>query len=247
MRIGLRALSWALAAFAVVGAANAAQRTFVASYGSDAWPCTLAQPCRGFQAAIDAVSPGGEVVALDSAGYGAMSISKAVSVIVPPGVHAGLSPTTGIPIPGYPGQFTVVLIDIADTDVVVLRGLNINHQGNLTGVQLRGLAKLCVNAGDGTLRTAINQNVVLAFIPLGQLPQVYTALGELGLAAGGANEIDDVITCPGAYTCNLGITKTMNLGAALQDAVRQYDDPRVRRLTIKASGCPNACGHHCDA
>ena len=36
----------------------------------------------------------------------------------------------------------------------------------------------------------------------------------------------------------------MSQGAALQDAVRQYDDPRVRQLTIKASGCPNACGHH---
>ena len=117
-------------------------------------------------------------------------------------------------------------------------------QGNLTGDQLRGLAKLCVTTGDGLLRTAINQNVVLAFVPLGQLPQVYAALRELGLGAGGANQIEDVITCPGAYTCNLGITKTMNLGAALQDAVRQYDDPRVRRLTIKASGCPNACGHH---
>ena len=117
-------------------------------------------------------------------------------------------------------------------------------QGNLTGDQLRGLAKLSATAGDGLLRTAINQNVVLAFIPLARLPQVYAALSELGLGAGGANQIDDVITCPGAYTCNLGITKTMNLGAALQDAVRQYDDPRVRRLTIKASGCPNACGHH---
>jgi sulfite reductase beta subunit-like hemoprotein len=36
----------------------------------------------------------------------------------------------------------------------------------------------------------------------------------------------------------------MNLGAALQEVVRRYDDPLVQRLTIKASGCPNACGHH---
>jgi sulfite reductase beta subunit-like hemoprotein len=36
----------------------------------------------------------------------------------------------------------------------------------------------------------------------------------------------------------------MNLGAALSDVARQYDDPRVKRLSIKASGCPNACGHH---
>jgi sulfite reductase beta subunit-like hemoprotein len=117
-------------------------------------------------------------------------------------------------------------------------------QGNLTGDQLRGLGKLSATAGDGLLRTAVNQNVVLAFLPLGRLPQVYAALRDLGLGSAGADCIDDVVTCPGAYTCNLGITKTMNLGAALQQTVRQFDDPEVRRLTIKASGCPNACGHH---
>src|SRR5262245_53763163 len=111
------------ASLLVAAAASAAppQRTFVASYGNDAWPCSLGQPCRGFQAAINAVAPGGEVVALDSAGYGAMEIHKSASIIVPSGVHAGLSPTVGIPLPGYPGQTGVVLIDIQDTDVVVLR------------------------------------------------------------------------------------------------------------------------------
>jgi sulfite reductase beta subunit-like hemoprotein len=117
-------------------------------------------------------------------------------------------------------------------------------QGNLTAAQLRGLGKLAVDAGDALLRTVINQNVVLAYIPLGRLPQVHAALRELGLGEAGAGRVEDVITCPGAYTCNLGITKTMNLGAALQEVVRAYDDPQVRRLTIKASGCPNACGHH---
>ena len=117
-------------------------------------------------------------------------------------------------------------------------------QGNLTGDQLRGVANLAVTAGDGLVRTTINQNVTLAFIPLARLPQVYAALQELGLSAGGAGEISDPITCPGAYSCNLGITKTMNLGTALQDVVRQFDDPRIKKLSIKASGCPNACGHH---
>ena len=117
-------------------------------------------------------------------------------------------------------------------------------QGNLTGDQLRGLATLATNAGDGLLRTSIHQNLLLAFVPLARLPQVYAALTGLGLGAAGAGQIADVLTCPGAYTCNLGITKTMNLGAALSDAVRGYDDRRVRTLTIKASGCPNACGHH---
>jgi sulfite reductase beta subunit-like hemoprotein len=117
-------------------------------------------------------------------------------------------------------------------------------QGNLTGDQWRGLAKLAQTAGDGLVRTTVNQNVVLAFIPLARLPQVHAALGEIGLGGAGAGQIDDVLTCPGAYTCNLGITKTMNLGAALQEVVRGYQDPQVRHLTIKASGCPNSCGHH---
>ena len=117
-------------------------------------------------------------------------------------------------------------------------------QGNLTGVQLRGLARISSTAGDGLVRIAIQQNLLLAFIPLGGLPRVYAALREVGLAEPGAGRIEDIITCPGAYTCNLGLTKTMNLGAALQTAVRQYDDARVQRLSIKVSGCPNACGHH---
>jgi sulfite reductase beta subunit-like hemoprotein len=118
------------------------------------------------------------------------------------------------------------------------------EQGNLTGDQLRLLARVASTAGDGLVRVTIEQNVVLGFIPLGRLPGVRAALAEASLAGAGAKEIQDVITCPGAYTCNLGLTKTMNLGAALAETVRRYDDPQVRRLTIKASGCPNSCGHH---
>jgi len=117
-------------------------------------------------------------------------------------------------------------------------------QGNLTGDQLRGVARIASLSGDGLVRVAIDQNLVLAFLQLRRLPQVYSALAEIGLAGSGAREIQDIITCPGAYTCNLGLTKTMNLGAALQETVRRYDDPQVKRLTIKASGCPNSCGHH---
>jgi len=118
------------------------------------------------------------------------------------------------------------------------------EQGNLTGDQLRALARIAATAGDGLVRVTIEQNLVLAFIPRARLDRVHAALDAAGLGDSGAREIQDVITCPGAYTCNLGLTKTMNLGAALAETVRRYDDPQVRRLTIKASGCPNSCGHH---
>ncbi len=117
-------------------------------------------------------------------------------------------------------------------------------QGNLTGHQMRGLANVSRNAGDGLLRVTVDQNVVLAYIPLRRLPQVYKTLEQIDLASAGAHEIDDVTTCPGAYSCNLGITKAMNLGAALAEEVRDHRDPLVRQLKIRISGCPNSCGQH---
>jgi len=117
-------------------------------------------------------------------------------------------------------------------------------QGNLTSAQMRGLARLAADAGDGLLRLGIDQNILLGFIPLGRLRGLHAELRRLGLGEAGAREIADVITCPGAYSCNLALTKSMNLGAALQEVVRRYDDPLARHLSIKVSGCPNSCGHH---
>lgn len=117
-------------------------------------------------------------------------------------------------------------------------------QGNLTGDQMRGVARIASDAGEGLVRVTIDQNLLLGFIPLGRLRRAYAALGELGLNGSGASEIEDVTTCPGAYSCNLGLTKSMNLGAALQELARNYDDSLVRKLSIKISGCPNSCGQH---
>ncbi len=109
---------------------------------------------------------------------------------------------------------------------------------------MHGLAHVARSAGDGLLRVTVDQNLVLAYIPLRALPQVYAALDQVGLADGGAHEIEDVTTCPGAYSCNLALTKSMNLGAALAEVVKDYSDPQVRELSIKISGCPNSCGQH---
>jgi len=117
-------------------------------------------------------------------------------------------------------------------------------QGNLTGDQMRGLADIADQAGDGFLRFSMIQNVIFGWVPDGALKRVYGALAKLNLAEGGADEITDVITCPGAYSCNLGLTKTMGLGDALQSVVANQTDPEIRKLRINASGCPNSCGQH---
>ena len=117
-------------------------------------------------------------------------------------------------------------------------------QGNLSSEQMRGLARLASTAGDGLVRTALDQNVLLAHVPRARLGRVHAALEQLGLGGARAREISDVVTCPGAYSCNLALTKSMEMGAALEGAVTGYDDPAVRRLTVRVSGCPNSCGHH---
>jgi len=117
-------------------------------------------------------------------------------------------------------------------------------QGNLSGKQMHALARIARDAGDGLLRVTVDQNLVLAYMPLRSLPRVYAALRQIGLADSGAHEIDDVTTCPGAYSCNLALTKSMTLGAALAEEVRAHRDPLIRKLNIKISGCPNSCGQH---
>ncbi len=118
------------------------------------------------------------------------------------------------------------------------------EQGNFTSDQMHGIAQLARDASDGLIRVTIDQNLILAYVPLARLAGVYGALQEIGLAGAGAREISDITTCPGAYSCNLALTKSMNLGAALEQTVRNYDDPLVRALSIKVSGCPNSCGQH---
>ena len=109
---------------------------------------------------------------------------------------------------------------------------------------MRELAKIAREAGDGCLRVTVEQNLVLGFVQLGFLPRVHAALKAIDLGTPGARELQDVVTCPGAYSCNLALTKSMNLGYAMHDLALGYDDPAVRALQINISGCPNSCGQH---
>jgi sulfite reductase beta subunit-like hemoprotein len=117
-------------------------------------------------------------------------------------------------------------------------------QGNMSGDQMRGLADIADRAGDGFLRFSMRQNVIYGWVPDGALKKVYGALVGLNLAEAGADEVSDLITCPGAYSCNLALTKAMGLGAGVAPILRKYDDPEVRKLRINVSSCPNSCGQH---
>ena len=85
------------------------QRTFVASSGVDTNPCNLPAPCRTFGAAMAHTDPSGEVIVLDSAGYGAFTVAQTVSIIAPAGVYAGITVFSGTGITIAAGAGVVTL------------------------------------------------------------------------------------------------------------------------------------------
>lgn len=126
-------------AAACVGFASlalAAPRTFVSGSGNDTNPCSRDAPCRSFATAINAADAGGEVIALDTAGYGPFAIGKSISIISPPGIIAAIS--NGVPVPSTYGNAAAVDINAGPSDRIVLRGLNVNMPaGDVSGVVIR--------------------------------------------------------------------------------------------------------------
>jgi hypothetical protein len=104
-----------------------APRTFVASTGVDSNPCSLAAPCRSFGAAVAQTNPGGTVVVLDSAGYGAVTLGQSISIIAPSGIYAGVTASSGD---------AITIAGASATDVITLRGLSIEGAGGANGISL---------------------------------------------------------------------------------------------------------------
>jgi sulfite reductase beta subunit-like hemoprotein len=120
-------------------------------------------------------------------------------------------------------------------------------RGDLNPEQLRGLAGIMRDFSGGYARTsAEHQNFVLRWVRDEALYEVWTRLGELGLGDAGAQEITDVVSCPGTDSCKLGITSSMGLNEAIRERLEsmQITDPLTRQINIKMSGCPNGCGQH---
>jgi sulfite reductase beta subunit-like hemoprotein len=119
-------------------------------------------------------------------------------------------------------------------------------RGDLTPEELRGVAEIMREYSGGSARTTVHQNLVLRWVRDESVYAVWRRLSELGLGDAGADEITDVVSCPGTDSCKLGITSSMGLNQAVQERIVQMElsDELTRRIHIKMSGCPNGCGQH---
>ena len=116
--------------------------------------------------------------------------------------------------------------------------------GTFHSRQMHGLADLLEKHGLTGVRIAINQDLVIPWVGFDRVRAIYDELRALDLALPGARTISDVTGCPGATTCNLGITRSLTLADELSRSLEGYDDLEIKKLRIKISGCPNSCGQH---
>ena len=128
-----RSLHVGIFVFLLLGSAAVAQnnRSAVSLNGSDLNACTTTSPCRSFATALSQTNAGGEIIALDSAGYGPFTIDRAIAVSGAPGVHAAIS------VPLNYG----ISVAAAPTDRIVIRNLVFIGTGGLYGVDVSTAAE----------------------------------------------------------------------------------------------------------
>lgn len=121
---------------ALVSSAHAqATRTWISGVGDDINPCSRTAPCKTLAGAMPKTAEGGEINAIDSAGFGSVTITKAITIDLS-AVHGGIlnSATNG------------VIVNAGATDDVVLRGLAINGGGSAAACPFGGLSGIVVRS-----------------------------------------------------------------------------------------------------
>ena len=117
--------------------------------------------------------------------------------------------------------------------------------GDMTSAQMYALADLAERYSNGNLRTTINQNVIIRWVPNEQVAGLYAELVTHGLSDPGAEQVEDIIACPGTDTCGLGITSSKGLARALAEVFPPGRVPEdLQGTSIKISGCHNSCAQH---
>ncbi len=117
--------------------------------------------------------------------------------------------------------------------------------GDITSEQMRIVADLADDFSFSQLRTTHQQNIILPHVKKSDLPALFKRLQDAGLAADNIGLITDIICCPGMDFCALATARSIPVSQAIS---KRFEDPERQRIigemSIKISGCINACGHH---
>jgi len=115
--------------------------------------------------------------------------------------------------------------------------------GDITSDQFRQLAAIQRDLG-ATVRVTNRQNLAFRDLTAGQLPTLYGRLEAIGMAEPGAELARDVVSCPGADTCNLAVTQSRGLADEIGNALEKAGLADIGGVRVNISGCTNSCGQH---
>jgi sulfite reductase (ferredoxin) len=115
--------------------------------------------------------------------------------------------------------------------------------GDVTSEQFRGLADIQRDF-NLDIRMTNRQNFALRELQEADLRPLYDRLTELNMAQPGAELARDVVSCPGADTCNLAVTQSRGLAVAIGDRLEEEGLAEVPGVRVNISGCTNSCGQH---
>ncbi len=120
------------------------------------------------------------------------------------------------------------------------------HLGDFYTDKARLLANLIKKYAANELRFTLRQNILIRHVREEFLPFFYVTLKKLGFAQVGYNSTLDITACPGTDTCNLGISSSTGIAAELEKVLHAEYPEYINNkdITIKISGCMNACGQH---
>lgn len=115
--------------------------------------------------------------------------------------------------------------------------------GDASATQMRRVAALAEAFGFDEIRVSHQQNLVLPHVAQADLPAIYRELAEVGLATPNIGLISDLIACPGMDYCALATARSIPIGQAIANRYASLE-ATLGPISIKISGCINACGHH---
>jgi len=117
--------------------------------------------------------------------------------------------------------------------------------GDATARQMDAIADLAERYSFGEIRVGHEQNLALPHVAQRDLPALWRALDEIGVATPNVNLISDIIACPGLDYCSLANARSIPVAQEIARRFKDLDLARnLGRLHINISGCINACGHH---